>query len=59
MKKSLKCPRCEAIGRKPEEGKHLYIGINGIKVLLCDKCNNELKEEENFTYALEENETES
>lgn len=54
MKKLKRCPRCEAVGRKPNEGLHMYKGINGIVSLLCDECNEEVKEEENFLYEIKE-----
>jgi hypothetical protein len=39
----MKCPRCEAVGRKPKVGEHEVIGPNGIKSLVCNKCIEEIK----------------
>lgn len=39
----MKCPRCEAVGRKPKTGKHEVLGPNGSKSVVCDQCLEEIK----------------
>lgn len=56
----MECSRCESVGRKPEEGIHEMIGPNGIRMIICSICYDEVIEEqggrEYFTTAYEDEE---
>lgn len=39
----MKCPRCEAVGRRPKKGVHEVIGPNGIRSYVCDDCIEEIQ----------------
>ena len=56
----MECSRCESAGRKPKTGVHSMVGPNGIKMLVCPICYDEIVEEqggvEYFTAAYENQE---
>jgi len=41
--------RCESVGKKPKEGKHLAIGPQGVVSLICDECYEDIK----YSYSIE------
>lgn len=48
-KKKNKCIRCEVLEKKViNEGKHSYIGPNGVRGLVCEECLEELKNEDEW-----------
>lgn len=55
------CARCESVGRKSKKNAtHEYIGLNGITIMICNKCLEEIEEEETekmyFLYEIQEDE---
>lgn len=58
------CARCESVGRESKRNaKHEFRTINGVTIMICDKCLEEIEEEEMekmyFLYEIQEDENAS
>ena len=42
----MDCPRCETVGRTPKKGVHEMIGPNGMVMIICPICYDEVVEEQ-------------
>ena len=57
--KSMYCTRCESVGRKSSHNaRNIVLGPNGLRMVVCDQCLDEINDEDTVyvKHEVEENE---